>query len=485
MVKLSINIYGKSLIYRFVYKGVIVEMKKGIKIVTIGGGSSYTPELMEGFIKRYEQLPIREIWLVDIEEGKEKLEIVGALAQRMWDATPYDVKINLTLDRREALPNADFVTTQFRVGLLPARIKDERIPSLHGMLGQETNGAGGIMKAFRTIPVIGEIIRDMRELCPDAWLINFTNPSGIVTEAAIKHFGWNKCIGLCNVPVISMMMEPKLLDKEREELTYRFAGLNHFHWHKVFDKDGNDVTSKIIAYINEANGGTPINIYQSPFDLEMLYSMNLLPCGYHRYYYEEQEMLRHSMEEFAAEGGTRSEQVYAIEAALFDLYKDPNLKEKPAQLEKRGGAYYSTAACECISAIYNDKKIHMVVSTQNNGAIPCLEPESIVEISSLISSRGAEPIAWGKMQSAEKGWLQMMKAIEECVIEAALTGDYGAALQAFALNPLIRNGKEGKQVLDELLVAHEKFLPQFKQKIDELKTKGIGSKDPVVIKLME
>ena len=163
--------------------------KQGVKIVTIGGGSSYTPELMEGFIKRYDRLPVREIWLVDIEDGREKVETVGAMAQRMWDASPYDVKVHISFDRREALPGADFVTTQFRVGLLYARIKDERIPLSYGMLGQETNGAGGMFKAFRTIPVIGQIIDDMRELCPDAWLINFTNPSGMVTEAAIKHFG--------------------------------------------------------------------------------------------------------------------------------------------------------------------------------------------------------------------------------------------------------------------------------------------------------
>ena len=213
-------------------------MGKKVKIVTIGGGSSYTPELMEGFIKRYEELPIEEIWLVDVERGKEKLRIVADLAQRMWDASPYQVKIHTTLDRREALPGADFVTTQFRVGLLEARIKDERIPDLHGMLGQETNGAGGIFKAFRTIPVIGQIIDDMRELCPDAWLINFTNPSGMVTEAAIKKFGWKRTIGLCNVPTIAQMMEPANIGYKQEELTYQFAGLNHFHWHRVFNRKG-------------------------------------------------------------------------------------------------------------------------------------------------------------------------------------------------------------------------------------------------------
>ncbi|GAU78816.1 6-phospho-beta-glucosidase [Fusibacter sp. 3D3] len=458
-------------------------MKKAIKIVTIGGGSSYTPELIEGFIKRFEELPIKEIWLVDIEDGKEKLEIVGAMAQRMWDASPYEVKIHTTLNRQEALVDADFVTTQFRVGLLEARIKDERIPSLHGMLGQETNGAGGILKAFRTIPVIKQIVEDMKLYCPNAWLINFTNPSGMITEAVIKAFGWQKCIGLCNVPEISMMKEPEVLGKKRDELTFRFAGLNHFHWHKIFDDEGTELTGKMIANINAKNNGTPANIYSAKFSMEMLKSMNLVPCGYHRYYYNAQEMLEHALEEFA-EGGTRAEQMLAVEAALFDLYKNPDLCSKPDQLEKRGGAYYSNAACECISAIYNDKKLHMVVSTQNKGAIPCLDSESIVEVSSIISACGAEPIVWGEMRPAEKGWLQLMKAMEACTIQAAISGDYGMALEAFTLNPLIQSGEEAKAVLDELLVAHEQYLPQFKEKITELKRMGIASKDSIVIDLM-
>lgn len=459
-------------------------MKDAVKIVTIGGGSSYTPELMEGFIKRYPELPIKEIWLVDIEDGKEKLEIVGALAQRMWDASPYDVKVHLTLDRREALKDADFVTTQFRVGLLDARIKDERIPLLYGMLGQETNGAGGMFKAFRTIPVIGQIIADMKELCPDAWLINFTNPSGMVTEAAIKHFGWKKCIGLCNVPTISMMAEPNILGKDIADLNYRYAGLNHFHWHKVYDKDGTDLTPQLIEHINEKNGGTPANIYQAPFSLELLHSMNLLPCGYHRYYYMKQAMLDHALEDFH-QGGTRAEQMKQTEKELFKIYKNTALHEKPAQLSKRGGAYYSDAACECIRAIYGNRKIHMVVSTENCGAIPCLADDSIVEVSSIISATGAQPLAWGKLPAAEKGWLQMMKAMEECTIQAALTGDYGLAFEAFILNPLVENNENTQRVLDEMLVAHAKYLPQFQDKIAELKARGVRCEAAVVEDLMQ
>lgn len=458
---------------------------RGVKIVTIGGGSSYTPELMEGFIKRYDELPVREIWLVDIEDGREKLEIVSKMAQRMWDATPYDVTVHATLDRREALPGADFVTTQFRVGLLYARIKDERIPLSYGMLGQETNGAGGMLKALRTIPVIGEIVADMRELCPDAWLINFTNPSGMVTEAIIKHFGWKRAVGLCNVPVGSMIWEPKMIGYEESDprLTFRFAGINHFHWHKVFDECGADVTGRIIERLNDPDNGMPANIENVDFPLDLLRSMELLPCGYHRYYYMHEQMLKHELTDFA-KGECRAEVVKRTEDELFELYRDPALDHKPEQLAKRGGAHYSDAACECISSIYNDKKQHMVVSCENRGALPDLAPDSIVEVSALIGARGAEPIAWGPLPSQEKGWLQLMKAMEECVIEAAITGNYGLALEAFYLNPQVENGQNTQRTLDELLVAHERYLPRFADKITELKAAGVAVQDATAARLV-
>lgn len=455
-------------------------MTKGIKIVTIGGGSSYTPELMEGFIKRYEELPIREMWLVDIEDGKEKLEIVGKMAQRMWDASPYDVKVHLTLDRREALKDADFVTTQFRVGLLNARIKDERIPLSYGMAGQETNGAGGIFKAFRTIPIILSIVEDMKELCPNAWLINFTNPSGMVTDAIIRYGKWEKVIGLCNVPVNAMIAEPELIGKNLDELIYTFAGLNHFHWHRVKDLTGNDVTSEIIDKLYDGDSGIPSNIFDVPFFKEQLKQMNMIPCGYHRYYYRYDEMLEHMLEEYNDSNvGTRAQQVKQTEAELFDLYKDPNLNYKPEQLAKRGGAHYSDAACETIASIYANKNTHIVVSTKNNGAVPDLAPDDVVEVSAYIGAAGARPIAFGTLQPAERGWLQVMRNMELCVEEAAVTGDYGLALQAFIINPLIPSGETAKRVLDELLIAHKRYLPQFAEKIAELEAVGITVKDEI------
>lgn len=459
--------------------------KRPVKIVTIGGGSSYTPELMEGFIKRYDELPIREMWLVDIEEGREKMEIVGAMAQRMWDASPYDVKVHLTLDRREALKDADFVTTQFRVGLLNARIKDERIPFSYGMLGQETNGAGGMFKALRTIPVILSIVEDMKELCPNAWLVNFTNPSGMVTEAVMKYGKWDKVIGLCNVPVGAMMKEPETIGTTLDQLVYKFAGLNHFHWHKVYDMQGNEVTQKIIDAMYEGkDGGLPANIHDIPFFKEQLDAMGMLPCGYHRYYYREQEMLAHGLEEYKGIG-TRGQQVKQTEDELFELYKDPNLNYKPEQLAKRGGAHYSDAACETIASIYSNANRHIVVTTKNNGAIPDLPADVAVEVSAYIGATGAKAIAFGPLAPAERGWLQCMKNMELCVEEAAVTGDYGKLVQAFILNPQIVAGADMIKIINELLIAHKKHLPQFAAKIAELEAAGVTIKDDVARELTE
>jgi 6-phospho-beta-glucosidase len=446
-------------------------MKKtdGIKIVTIGGGSSYTPELIEGYIKRKDELPIKEIWLVDIEEGKEKLEIVGDLAKRMVEKAGLDWEVHLTLNRREALKDADFVSTQFRVGLLDARVKDERIPLSHGVIGQETNGAGGMFKAFRTIPVILDIVEDMKELCPDAWLVNFTNPSGMVTEAVLKYGNFEKVVGLCNVPIVHTMKESELINKNPDDLFFHYAGLNHHHWHKVYDKVGNDITFEIMDNLFSQKENTVENITNIPFAEEQIRDLGMLPCAYHRYYYLTDDMLQKELEEYA-KNETRAEQVKKTEAELFELYKDPELKEKPKQLEKRGGKHYSDAACELIASIYNDKKTYMTVSTRNNGAIADLPYDCASEITSIITASGPKPINFGSFKSAERGLLQVMKAMEEVTIEAAVTGNYGTALQAFTLNPLVPSGNLAKTILNEMLVAHKKHLPQFADTIAKIES---------------
>ena len=455
--------------------------KKGIKIVTIGGGSSYTPELMEGFIKRYAQLPIKELWLVDIEAGRQKLEIVGKLAQRMVAAAGINCTVHLTLDRREALKDADFVTTQFRVGLLDARVKDEKIPLKYNMIGQETNGAGGIFKAFRTIPVILDIVEDMHELCPNAWLVNFTNPAGMVTEAVAKYGNWKKVVGLCNVPIMNQMnaefqlsgfdgdRESFFKEREKDALNgdkdyfLRFGGLNHLHWHRVYDKQGNERTKELIDKVYGAEKKVEsgvANIRPMSFPYEQIRDLEMMPCPYHQYYYMTGDALTHELEE-AKTKGTRAEQVKKVEAELFEIYKNADLHEKPAQLSQRGGAFYSDAACELINSIYNDKGTVMVVSTHNKGAIPDLPLDSVVEVSSYITASGPQPIAFGSMPASTRGLLQSMKAMEELTIEAAMTGSYDKALQAFTANPIVTSGTKAKELLDEMLEAHKEFLPRF------------------------
>lgn len=437
-------------------------MNDKLKVAAIGGGSSYTPELVEGFIKRYREFPITELWLVDIEEGKEKLGIVGEMAKRMMKASNKDCEIHMTLDRGEALKDADFVITQLRVGQLEARIKDERIPLSHGMIGQETNGAGGIFKALRTVPVILEIVEDMKRLCPGAWLINFTNPSGMITEAVIRCGQWNKIVGLCNIPINAVAEEALLLKEKEENLFFRFAGINHLHWHTVTDKNGVDRTEELCERMYKGNGnkGIVANIKDNDLIYEQVQNLHMIPCPYHIYYYRTDRILEKELEDFR-KNGTRAEQVKRIEQELFELYKNPDLKDKPKQLAERGGARYSDAACEVMNSIYNNTGRLMTVSTLNKGAIWDLPHDCVAEVTCIMTGNGPVPLAFGSFPPQERGLLQLMKSMELLTVEAAVTGDRGTLLQAFTMNPLITSGDTAKEVMEELLEAHKRYLPAF------------------------
>lgn len=435
-------------------------MNKGLKIVTIGGGSSYTPELIEGFIKYYDELPIREIWLVDIAAGKEKLDIVGNLAKRMVEKSGLPIKVHLTLDRREALEGADFVTTQLRVGLLEARKLDESIPLKHGVLGQETNGPGGLFKAFRTIPVILDICREMEELCPNAWLINFTNPAGMVTEAVLKHTKI-KVVGLCNVPIGMEMGVAKLLDVDHSRVRIDFAGLNHLVYGLDVFVDGKSVKKEVISLLTDPNKAiTMQNIHAMGWEPEFLQALNVLPCPYHNYYYKSGNMLEEELNKFR-EGNIRAEVVKRLEDDLFELYKDPTLDIKPPQLEKRGGAYYSDAAVRLIHSMYTDKRDIQAVNTRNNGTISNLPAQAAVEVSCVITKDGPKPISVGELPVAVRGLVGYMKSFEEVAIEAAVTGNYNTALLAMTMNPFIPSDQTAKTILNEMLEAHKEHLPQF------------------------
>ena len=441
-------------------------MKKGLKIVTIGGGSSYTPELVEGFIKRYDELPVRELWLVDIPAGEEKLNIVGNLAKRMVEKAGVPIDIHLTLDRREALKDADFVTTQLRVGLLDARAKDERIPLSHGVIGQETNGPGGLFKAFRTVPVILSIVEDMKELCPDAFLVNFANPAGMVTEAVLRYGKFDKVVGLCNVPIGLEMGIAKLLNVEHSRIRIDFAGLNHMVYGLDIYLDGKSVKEEVMNMItNPQNSSFVKNIDGMGWEPEFIKGLNVLTCPYHQYYYKTGDMLKKELEDFST-GRTRAEVVKELEAELFELYKDPNLAIKPPQLEQRGGAYYSDAAVRLITSIYTDKRDIQPVNTKNRGAIAGIPYDSAVEISCVITKDGPKPITMGELPVTVNGLVQQIKSFERVAIDAAVTGDYATALTAMTINPLVPSDKLGKIILDEMLEAHKEYLPQFFKKVE-------------------
>lgn len=437
--------------------------KEAVKIVTIGGGSSYTPELVEGFIKRYDTLPIRELWLVDIEEGREKLEIVGALAQRMVKKAGLPMKVILSYDRRVALKDTDFVTTQMRIGRLPARVEDERIPLSHGMIGQETNGAGGMFKAFRTIPVILDIVKDMEELCPNAWMINFTNPAGMVSEAILKYTNFEKVIGLCNVPVNMVSGIANILGVEEHEVTLELQGVNHFIFATDVFVNGVSVMDEAIEkYANVSADDTIAmkNFISLPYSPSFIKGLHAIPCPYHNYYFFTKEQLEEELEQFKT-GKVRGEVVSQVEKELFELYANQDLDIKPKQLEQRGGAKYSDAACNLIQSIYNDTGDIQYVDVRNNGSIANLPQDCAVEVACRVSADGPKPLATGELKLQINGYVQMIKSFERMVVEAAVSGDRDLAVAALNLNPLCASDEIANVVIDELIEAHKIYLPQF------------------------
>ena len=365
----------------------------------------------------------------------------------------------MTLDRRSALKDADFVTTQLRVGLLDARILDETIPAKYGVLGQETNGPGGLFKGFRTIPVILDIIKDMEELCPDAWLINFANPAGMVTEAVFRHTNWKKFVGLCNVPIGMVRQTADLLEVEMDRVRIDFAGLNHMVYGLRTYLDGKDVSKDVMEKYKGSRASMK-NITATPWGNEFLEGLGIMPCGYHRYYYQFNAMVEHQQED-VKKGEARGQVVKRVEAELFELYKDVNLKEKPKQLEQRGGAYYSDAACNLIASMYNDTKDIQPVNTMNMGAIASLPMDCAVEVSCVITKEGPRPLAMGRLPIQVEGLVQQMKSFEQVATDAAVSGDYNTALVAMTINPLVRDENKAKLILDEMLEAHKVYLPQF------------------------
>jgi len=442
-------------------KGGRKKLRKKLKVAVIGGGSSYTPELIEGFIKRYQEFPIDELYLVDIEAGREKLKTVGALAVRMIEKAGLPIELHMTFDRREAIKDAAFVTTQIRVGMLDARSRDEKIPLRYGLLGQETTGAGGFAKALRTIPVILDICKDIEEVSPHAFLLNFTNPAGIVTEAVTKYTKV-KTIGLCNLPIGTKMLVAKMLGVDVSKVDIEMAGINHLNWTTKVWVEGIEKTGEVLDIISGVKGVSVKNIPDIEWEREFIQSVGMIPCSYLRYYYMKDKMLEKQLQDLETKG-TRADEVKKVEEELFALYQDPFLNRKPPQLEKRGGAYYSEAAVNLMTSIYNNKKDIQIVNVKNNGILSCLPDDVSVEVNCVIDSEGATPL---QLKTAAlpphiRGLLQVVKAYEELTVEAAVHGDYQAGMQALTIHPLIGSAELAKRVFSDILNENKEFLPQF------------------------
>lgn len=431
-------------------------MKRSLKLVIIGAGSPYTPELFAGLIDRYSTLPIRELMLVDLPEGMEKARVILDFGIRMFRKAGIDVRMELTENRRKALQNADFVISQIRVGGIPARILDETIGLNNGIIGQETTGAGGFMNAMRTIPVALAIARDMEELCPNAWLVNFTNPAGIVTEAVRKHTKVS-CIGLCNVPVNMLADASRMLGVDTKELHCSFVGLNHLSYIVKATHAGRAVLPEIVEKI-DGNETLMKNIPKVEGVGALIRTIGIIPSPYLQYYYFEEAMLAKQQKEYRDAGVTRGAIVQKIDEALFDRYRDPALEQNPPELAQRGGSLYSYAALNAIEALCSPQPIEMVLNYTNGLSVPGLLPDDVVETNCLVSSEGVSPVQTAGLPHAAQGLVQTVKHYERLTIEAAVSGHREMAVWALLNHPLIHGYQRAAALVDEMERAFPSYI---------------------------
>ena len=429
-------------------------MAKDLKITIIGAGSTYTPELIEGIINKRKTLPVKKLYLMDIDD--RKLKIVGGLCDRMIKVIDdMDCEVILTKDLDEALTGADFVLAQIRVGKLPARLLDERIPLKYDLIGQETNGIGGFFKGMRTSPVLMNIVKRMEELCPDAWLINFSNPSGMIAEAVLNNTKI-KMMGLCNVPINSIDSLKKRMDLPNAEVEY--IGLNHLSWITAIRQDGKDYLQEAIdAGVNSA---VMKNIPSSGFTQDLIKTVGAIPTSYLEYYYFKDQKL----DKLKSSEKCRAEVCMEIEEQLLDIYSNSELHVKPELLSRRGGSRYSEVALNLVNSIYNDTRDIQVVNVLNNGAIPFMDDNDAVEVCAIIGKNGAETIKTNYQNKHIEEIMKTIKAYEKHAVKAALTGDEDEALRALMINPLVFDYKKAKPCFEEMKEAHKQYLPQFFKK---------------------
>jgi 6-phospho-beta-glucosidase len=418
----------------------------GVKIAVVGGGSTYTPELVEGFVNRAARLPIDELVLLDIDS--DRLAVVGGLAQRMLDRLDWVGRLTLTGQRDSAIDGADFVLIQLRVGGQATRLVDETLPPRFGVIGQETTGAGGFAKALRTVPVVLELAELTARRAPGAWIVDFTNPVGIVTQALLDN--GHRALGLCNVAINLQRTLAERFGVAPDRVELEHVGLNHLSWERAARVDGVDRLPELLA------SDAPWIADHIGLPVDLIRAVGAIPSYYLRYYYETAKVIGDQRN-----GHTRAQDVIDIESRLLDLYRDQGLAEKPALLADRGGAFYSEAAAQLIASLYDGAGDIQVVDVRNDGALPDLPDSAVVEIAARIDRDGAHPIPVAPLAPEMRGLVQAAKAYEELTVAAATTGDRRTALRALMANPLVADWAIAEPLLDALLDANRVHLPRF------------------------
>ena len=428
-----------------------------MKVTVIGGGSTYTPELVNGFLARTETFPITELCLMDI--NAERLDIVGSFAQRMVEFKGSPFKVILSTNQREAIRGASYVTTQLRVGMMEARKNDEYLGLRHGLIGQETTGIGGMAKALRTIPVLLSIAADIREVAPGAPLVNFTNPAGLVTEALFRYAPDVTAVGVCNVPITTKMgiieklegSTGKIIAPETAHLDT--LGLNHLSWHRGFTVEGEEMWPQIIeSYLTELKADD-----HPEWPSRTVEVLRMIPNYYLQYFYQTDKKLE-SQQTWPP---SRAEDVMAIENELLGQYADPELKIPPDDLMKRGGAYYSTLATQLLNAHYNNLGERHIVNVRHAGAVDGWPSDWVLEMPATVDRDGFHPLHVDPLPEVCFGLLAQVKSYEILAAKAAVTGDRDVAYEALLANPLGPSAEKAQGVLDDMLETHRDYLPQF------------------------
>ncbi|NIY65454.1 6-phospho-beta-glucosidase [Streptomyces malaysiensis subsp. malaysiensis] len=412
----------------------------------MGGGSTYTPELIDGFARLRDALPLEELVLVD--PAADRLELVGGLARRIFAKQGHPGTISWTDDLDAGVDGADAVLLQLRVGGQAARNQDETWPLECGCVGQETTGAGGLAKALRTVPVVLDIAERVRRRNPDAWIVDFTNPVGIVTRALLT--AGHRAVGLCNVAIGFQRKFARLLGVEPGEVTLEHIGLNHLTWERsvrIGGTDGEDVLPKLLA----EHGGAIADDLRMPRTL--VERLGVVPSYYLRYYYQHDAVVRELRSK-----PSRAAEVAAIERELLEMYGDPALDEKPELLGKRGGAFYSEAAVDLTSSLLRDTGEVRIVNTLNQGTLPFLPDDAVIEVPASVDAQGAKPLPVRPLEPLFAGLVANVTAYEHLALEAALKGGRERVFQALLSHPLIGQIEYAEKLTDDLIAHNREHL---------------------------